>query len=55
MDKLGGFLNPYLSNIMELLVLHSKYVSEMDVKVESKALGVRKLLAEKIPVRLVLI
>ncbi|XP_057441205.1 uncharacterized protein At3g06530 isoform X2 [Lotus japonicus] len=53
-DKLGGFLNPYLSNIMELLVLHSKYVSEMDVKVESKAHGVRKLLAEKIPVRLVL-
>ncbi|KAK7300089.1 hypothetical protein RJT34_10922 [Clitoria ternatea] len=53
-DKLGGFLNPYLTNIMELLVLYPEYVSGMDAKVESRARGVRKLLAEKIPVRLAL-
>ncbi|XP_020222624.1 uncharacterized protein At3g06530 isoform X2 [Cajanus cajan] len=53
-DKLGGFLNPYLTNIMGLLVLHPEYVSGMDAKVESRAHGVRKLLAEKIPVRLAL-
>lgn len=52
-DKLGGFLNPYLTNIMELLVLYPEYVSGVDAKVESRAHGVRKLLAEKIPVRLV--
>ncbi|KAG5109390.1 hypothetical protein JHK82_038613 [Glycine max] len=53
-DKLGGFLNPYLTNIMELLVLYPEYVSGVDVKVESRAHGIRKLLAEKIPVRLAL-
>ncbi|KAG4402850.1 hypothetical protein GLYMA_02G290200v4 [Glycine max] len=53
-DKLGGFLNPYLTNIMELLVLYPEYVSGVDAKVESRAHGVRKLLAEKIPVRLAL-
>ncbi|KAL2316770.1 hypothetical protein Fmac_030646 [Flemingia macrophylla] len=53
-DKLGGFLNPYLGNIMEILVLHPEYVSGMDAKVESRAHGVRKLIAEKIPVRLAL-
>ncbi|XP_027329398.1 uncharacterized protein At3g06530 isoform X2 [Abrus precatorius] len=50
--KLGGFLNPYLKNIMELLVLYPEYVSGMDAKLESRAHGVRKLIAEKIPVRL---
>ncbi|CAJ1971386.1 unnamed protein product [Sphenostylis stenocarpa] len=54
LDKLGAFLNPYLANIMELLVLHPEYVSGMDAKVESRAHGARKLLAEKIPVRLAL-
>ncbi|GAU49365.1 hypothetical protein TSUD_252390 [Trifolium subterraneum] len=53
-DKLGGFLNPYLTNIMELLVLHPEYVSGVDAKVETRAHGLRKLLAEKIPVRLAL-
>ncbi|CAI8586853.1 unnamed protein product [Vicia faba] len=53
-DKLGGFLNPYLTNIMELLVLHPEYVSGMYPKVESRAHGLRKLLAAKIPVRLAL-
>lgn len=51
-DKLGGFLNPYLTNIMELLVLHPEYVSGMYPKVESRAHGLLKLLAGKIPVRL---
>ncbi|XP_061353134.1 uncharacterized protein At3g06530 [Gastrolobium bilobum] len=54
-DKLGGFLNPYITNIMELLVLHPEYVSGMDAKVESRIRGIRKLLAEKIPVRLALL
>ncbi|KAI9081384.1 hypothetical protein K1719_036647 [Acacia pycnantha] len=53
-DKLGGFLNPYLPNIIDLLVLHPEYISGMDAKVESRANGLRKLLAERIPVRLVL-
>nr|XP_007142268.1 hypothetical protein PHAVU_008G266400g [Phaseolus vulgaris]ESW14262.1 hypothetical protein PHAVU_008G266400g [Phaseolus vulgaris] len=53
-DKLGGFLNPYLVDIMELLVLYPEHVSGMHAKVESRAHGVRKLLAERIPVRLAL-
>lgn len=51
-DKLGGFLNRYLPNIIDLLVLHPKYVSGMDTKVESRASGLRKLVAERIPVSL---
>lgn len=54
-DKLGLFLNPYLTSIMELLVLHPEYLSEIDAKVQSRAQGVRTLLAEKVPVRLVII
>ena len=54
-DKLGGFLNPYLTNIMELLVLHPGYVSGADAKVEARAHAVRKLLAVKIPVSVVII
>ncbi|KAB1204141.1 hypothetical protein CJ030_MR8G004038 [Morella rubra] len=53
-DKLGGFLNPYLGNIMEILVLFPEYVSGSDQKLNLKADVVRKLLTEKIPVRLVL-
>ncbi|XP_014504568.1 uncharacterized protein At3g06530 isoform X1 [Vigna radiata var. radiata] len=53
-DKLGGFLNPYLVNIMEILVLYPEHISGMHAKVESRAHGVRKLLAERIPVRLAL-
>jgi len=51
-DKLGGFLNPYLENIMEILVLYPELLSGMHAKVESRAHGVRKLFAERIPVRL---
>eukprot|EP00268_Persea_americana_P022565 TRINITY_DN22456_c0_g2_i1.p1 TRINITY_DN22456_c0_g2~~TRINITY_DN22456_c0_g2_i1.p1 ORF type:complete len:2020 (-),score=349.41 TRINITY_DN22456_c0_g2_i1:339-6095(-) len=53
-DKLGGFLNPYLEDIVELLVLHLEYVSESDAKLKSKADSLRRLVTEKIPVRLVL-
>ncbi|XP_028799979.1 uncharacterized protein At3g06530 isoform X2 [Neltuma alba] len=53
-DKLGGFLNPYLSSIIDLLVLHPEYVSGRDTKLQSRASGLRKLLAERIPVRLAL-
>jgi hypothetical protein len=37
---------------MEFLVHHPDYVSGVDAKVETRAHGLRKLLAEKIPVRL---
>lgn len=49
-DKLGAFLNPYLEDIVELLVLHSEYVSESDLKLNSRADSVRRLVTEKIPV-----
>lgn len=49
-DKLGGFLNPYLTNIIDLLVLRPQYISGTETKVESKTSGLRKLLAERIPV-----
>ncbi|KAI4332818.1 hypothetical protein L6164_017696 [Bauhinia variegata] len=54
-EKLGGFLNPYLKDIIDILVLKQEYVLGMNAKVESRACGVRKLLAEKIPVRLALL
>lgn len=53
-DKLGSFLNPYLGDILEILVLHPEYVSGADLKLKLKADAVRKLLTEKIPVRLAL-
>ncbi|XP_075648528.1 uncharacterized protein At3g06530 isoform X3 [Castanea sativa] len=53
-DKLGSFLNPYLGDIMKILVLHPEYLSEADLKLKLKADVVRKLLTEKIPVRLAL-
>lgn len=53
-DKLGGFLNPFLEDIVELMVLNPKYVSESDPKVKVKADIVRRLITEKIPVRLAL-
>jgi len=34
------------------MVLRPEYVSGIDAKVESRAHGLRKLLAEKVPVRL---
>ncbi|XP_073001076.1 uncharacterized protein At3g06530 isoform X2 [Typha latifolia] len=53
-EKLGGFLNPYLEDILDLVVLHPEYASESDTKIKFRAANVRKLLTEKIPVRLML-
>jgi U3 small nucleolar RNA-associated protein 10 len=53
-DKLGSFLNPYLGDILEILVLHPEYVSGADLKLKLKADAVRKLLTEKIPVSLLI-
>ncbi|KAH7537802.1 hypothetical protein FEM48_Zijuj03G0131900 [Ziziphus jujuba var. spinosa] len=52
-DKLGGFLNPYLGNIIEFL-LQPHFASESDLKLKLKADSVRRLIAERIPVRLAL-
>lgn len=49
-DKLGGFLNPYLESICKLLVLHPDLASGSDTKLRTKGETVRKLIAEKIPV-----
>lgn len=54
-DKLGGFLNPYLGNILELLLLHPWYASAGNAKLKLKADVVRKLVTDKIPVRLSII
>ncbi|XVF08520.1 hypothetical protein REPUB_Repub07fG0010000 [Reevesia pubescens] len=53
-DKLGGFLNPYLGDIIQLMVLQPAYVSGSDLKLKMRADLVRKLLTDKIPVRLTL-
>lgn len=52
-DKLGGFLNPYLGQIMELLVLSPAYVAGSDLKLKAKADFVRRLFTEKVPVCLI--
>lgn len=49
-EKLGGFLNPYLGDILDLLVLHPNLVWGSDSKLKLKADSIRKLLTEKIPV-----
>ena len=48
--NLGGFLNPYLDDILDLIILHPEYVLESDAKIKLRAATVRKLLTEKIPV-----
>ncbi|KAM7494654.1 hypothetical protein LguiB_029263 [Lonicera macranthoides] len=53
-DKLGGFLNPYLKKILELVILHPEYAGIHDQKLKVKADVVMKLITEKIPVRLLL-
>lgn len=50
LENLGGFLNPYLEDILDLVVLHPEYILDCDAKVNLKAATVRKLLTEKIPV-----
>lgn len=49
-ENLGGFLNPYLEDILDLILLHPEYAQDSDAKLNSKAATVRKLLTEKIPV-----
>ncbi|XP_058205202.1 uncharacterized protein At3g06530-like [Rhododendron vialii] len=49
-DKLDGFLNSYLGDILKLMVLHPKFLPESDPKLKSKADVVRKLITEKITV-----
>lgn len=51
-DKLGGFLNPYLGRILELIILRPQYANNSSSKLKLKADAVRKLITEKIPVRL---
>ncbi|XP_076945325.1 uncharacterized protein At3g06530-like [Bidens hawaiensis] len=53
-DKLGGFLNPYLVQILELLILRPQYANDSSSKLKLKADAVRKLVTEKVPVRLLL-
>lgn len=53
-ENLGAFLNPYLGDIVEILVLHQDYVSESNQKLKPQADNVRRLLSEKVPVRLAL-
>ncbi|KAL1565211.1 hypothetical protein AAHA92_07455 [Salvia divinorum] len=53
-SKLAGFLNPYLGDILKLVVLHPLSFSPADQKLKLKADVVRKLITDKIPVRLLL-
>ncbi|XP_062226340.1 uncharacterized protein At3g06530 isoform X2 [Phragmites australis] len=53
-EKLGEFVNPYLEEILDLVVLHPECSAHMDAKLDAKAADVRKLLTEKVPVRLIL-
>eukprot|EP00257_Ricinus_communis_P020965 XP_015580336.1 uncharacterized protein At3g06530 [Ricinus communis] len=53
-DKLGGFLHPYLEEVIGLVVLGVEYTTESKPKLKLKADVVRRLLTEKIPVRLAL-
>lgn len=48
--KLAGFLNPYLGDILKLVVLHPLSFSPADQKLKLKADVVRKLITDKIPV-----
>lgn len=52
-DKLGGFLNPYLGEVTELLVLRCEFVSGSDLKLKVKADAVRRILTENIPVSVI--
>ncbi|GJN02157.1 hypothetical protein PR202_ga19481 [Eleusine coracana subsp. coracana] len=53
-EKLGEFVNPYLAEILDLVVLHPECGSHMDAKLDVKAADLRNLLTEKVPVRLIL-
>lgn len=49
-NKLGGFLNPYLGDILELLLLKPQYTSTSELKLKLKSDSVRKLITERVPV-----
>ena len=49
-ERLGEFVNPYLKEILDLVVLHPECCAHMDAKLDAKAADVRKLLTEKVPV-----
>uniref|UniRef100_A0ACD5UCQ6 Uncharacterized protein n=1 Tax=Avena sativa TaxID=4498 RepID=A0ACD5UCQ6_AVESA len=53
-QKLGEFLSPYLEGILDLVILHAECASQIDGKLDVKAADVRRLLTEKVPVRLIL-
>nr|XP_043631361.1 uncharacterized protein At3g06530 isoform X2 [Erigeron canadensis] len=53
-EKLGGFLNPYLGKVLELVILHPLYANNSNTKLKLKADGVRNIITEKVPVRLAL-
>ncbi|KAL5728414.1 hypothetical protein ACHQM5_001504 [Ranunculus cassubicifolius] len=53
-ENLGRFLSPYLSEIVELMILYPDYFSGEDLKIKAKADTVRRLLTEKIEVRNIL-
>uniref|UniRef100_A0A803NS19 BP28 C-terminal domain-containing protein n=1 Tax=Cannabis sativa TaxID=3483 RepID=A0A803NS19_CANSA len=52
--KLGAFLNPYLGDIITVIVLNHDFATGSYQKVKFQADTVRRLIAEKIPVRLAL-
>lgn len=52
--KLGEFVSPYLEGILDLVILHPECASQIDGKLDVKAADVRRLLTEKVPVRLIL-
>lgn len=49
-EKLGEFVNPYLKEILDLVVLHPDCSAQMHAKLYSKAAHVRELLTVKVPV-----
>ncbi|KAL5671139.1 hypothetical protein ACJX0J_015445, partial [Zea mays] len=53
-EKLGEFVNPYLKEILDLVVLHPECSTQMHAKLDAKAARVRELLTVKVPVRLIL-
>lgn len=48
--SVGGFLNPYLQDIIELLVLNQSFLSDSDHKIKQQVTAIGELLSEKISV-----
>jgi len=48
-EKLGEFVNPYLKEILDLVVLHTECSAQMHAKLDAKAAHVRELLTIKVP------